>query len=88
MRVSTVLFVQITLYMVISSSNHFHLVLRTFSLELRAPLIQSNARVAYFSFVRHIFSTSHEGGRCMHAKLALSIRFSEIREYMAQELTS
>ena len=55
----------------------FFSVLRIFFLESRAPLIQSNARVTCFSFVRHIFSTSHEGGGWMHASLALSISVSE-----------
>ena len=65
-------FVQITLHMVISSSYLFFLVVTSF--EPRAPLIQPNARVACFSFVRYIFNTSHEGG--VYANLALSISIS------------
>ena len=43
-------------------------------------LFQPNTRVACFSFVRHVFSTSHEEGRWMHASLALSISIiSEFR---------
>ena len=73
--------IQITLYMVILSSNHFLLVLRSF--EPRAPLIKPNAPVACIFFRSSYFPhVSREINRRMHANLALSIRISEIHKYM------
>ena len=74
---SPVFFVQIALHMTISSSKHLFFSSQDF-FEPRAPLIQSNARVASFSFVRYIVSTSHEGGRSMHASIFVSIIISEL----------
>ena len=71
---------KITLHIVTSSSNHLF-VLRELFL---AQYTQSNARVACFSFVRHILNVSHEGGKGCTLN-SPSIRVSDIHDYMAQE---
>ena len=52
-------------YFVSSSSLVFRI-----NFDLRTPLVQPNASVACFSFVRKMFGTSHERGIWMHAQLA------------------
>ena len=60
-RVSPVFFVQTIKCYVISPPHHF--LFSGLYFDLRTSSIQPNARITCSSLLRHILSTSHEGGR-------------------------